>query len=111
MISAKDNVTCPDSMRSKLGWNAMYDCCKDFNLQEGVVLVSLLPISRELIAFQLLEDINLLDVRNGVVKAIAGSPVILGTEAITMDNNKFKVEECRFPTKDELERYNSLPTI
>lgn len=107
MIATDDNIVCPRSDVDKLGYTALYDTCRDRELPEGIIIAAV--VQGITFLFQLDSAIDILEEDP--------LPVMKGSLFIYLEGDKrytseyFLISNCRFPTKEELDWYNSLKTI
>lgn len=113
MVLAEDNVICTDK---KLGYSAIYEASFSMkgnsdvtDLSEGVVLCA--EFRSVTYIFQIAEVTNIF--------SESSVRIMDGTLFVTFDPNPwdgievdhFPLTTCRFPTKDELEWYNTIETV
>lgn len=106
MIKSDSQPTCKDA--SKTGYNALYDITEDADIDEGVILATI--IMGETYLFQLAKNVNVLS--ESKLEYINGSEVeYLESPPGHIPIDYIPIRLVRYPTKTELEWYNKQDLI
>lgn len=108
MIMPDDDLVCKPKEQDNLGYHALYNVAEDSELAAGVILVA--SIKGVTYIFQL-DDTT--DILNEESMPITEGTVFeyLDEEPVEEELDYFNITNCRFPTKEELDWYNSLKTV
>lgn len=107
MIMPDDDLVCNKKHSHITGYTALYDVSEDAELATGVTLAA--NIRGVTYLFQLENTTDILKEEN--------VPVLLGTlyeyqeEYYENEIDWIPIHSCRFPTKEELDWYNSLKSV
>ena len=108
MIMPDDDIVCRGAYKYRLGYHALYDACEDSALATGVIIVAVMQGIVYL--FQLDDTTDILSEDS--------IPVMKGTLFEYLEEKQceeeidyFPITNCRFPSKEELDWYNSLKTV
>lgn len=108
MIMPDDDLTCKPNQQGLTGFTALYDVSDDAELSTGVLVAAV--VKGVVYLFQLDDTTDILNEES--------MPVMEGTvfeyldeEPVEDEIDYYNITSCRFPTKEELEWYNSLKTV